>query len=212
MPHRNQISILNLLASGLGVGWIVGLSASPAVSIVLGSIMALVVSLTSAIAGLARSDRSGDEKNPEASGSITQKVSRAHFDPRPIAFLVVGLAIGASIGAYARTNDWLGVNPRTLVERWKGVGLEEAEIRTRLFSEVYPRGSSEGEDTKVQHVSANAGVLFAVKTTDCGSIRLLHGEALWVGLRQLNNPRIEAFLNVSRDSVAMEALKELLCP
>jgi len=211
MGSKNLSNILYLVISGLGVGWIVGLSISPVVHIVLGSILALVVSLASAIAGVEKLEEAEEQASAGKTGPIAQKVARVRLDPRPIALLVLGLAIGSSIGAYARTNDWLGENPRRVVDRWKGAGLDEAEIRMRLFNDLYPQ-SSVARDSNSEHpVSPGLGVLFATGTTDCGNIRLKHGQALWAELRQLKNGRVDAFLKVSRDSLAMEALKEFLC-
>ncbi len=211
MSSRNWRYLIYLSISGLAVGWIVGLSMSPVLHILLGSLLALIVSVISAIAGLEKADRPEAPKTADNSQSLTHKISRIQIDPRPITCFVIGLAIGSSVGVYARANDWLSANPRVLVERWKGNGLDEAEIRRRLFNEIYGVSSVAGEASKNRQASPSRGGLFAIGVSDCDNLRLKHGAALRAELAILNDSRINKFLTISSDSLSLEALKEFLC-
>lgn len=80
-----------LLICGLALGWIVGLSASPNLQTILGSIVALV-------AGTAAT----------ASGLVRLKENSLHFNPTFVMCLLLGIALGAPIGIIARTNAYFG--------------------------------------------------------------------------------------------------------
>ena len=145
-----------LLVSGLALGWLVGLSASPVIQTILASLIAVVVSITGALAGLSSSDadkESGSSSEATENApkpSNVQKRLPALLDPMPVMLMVVGLACGASIGIYARTNDWLGARTNSLVEEWKDTGLSSKEITTRVFDSLYPPPTpvkSETQDT-----------------------------------------------------------------
>jgi hypothetical protein len=129
--------------SGLGLGWLVGLSVSPVIQIILASLVAIVVSISSALAGLhpSDSDREQDDSQEVQADKPRAHRSRRSFpflDPLPIMSMVIGLACGASVGVYARTNDWLGARNNILVEEWKETGLSAKDITTRVFDHLYP--------------------------------------------------------------------------
>jgi hypothetical protein len=211
MKNKKHLIVIYLLVTGLGLGWIVGLSVSPVVHILLGSILALVVSLASAISGLSKPDEIKELNIPTETTSIIQKASHIHLDPRPIAFFIIGIAIGSAIGIYARTNDWLSASPEVIIKRWEGKGLDETEIRKRLFDEIYPLKNIANANDNTSSESRSGGVLFAITTKTCDELRGKHGDDLRSELEILNDKRINAFLNISSDSVSLEALKELLC-
>ena len=84
------VQIISLAVIGLGIGWLVGLSISPVIAGVIASLLGIAGSAASVFGGI-------------SSGKITV----GPVDARPIAILVVGVAIGASMGIYARTHDIL---------------------------------------------------------------------------------------------------------
>lgn len=137
--------ILCLLISGMGVGWLLGLSVSPVLHIIVASVIALVIGVVGALAGL--------ESNPDGSAtgkdsqtgeiSISANKKSVKINPFPMTALIAGLVIGASFGVYTRTNELLGANPQRLAQRWNGVsGLDEASIKRRLFDQYYPPPAS----------------------------------------------------------------------
>jgi hypothetical protein len=123
-----------LSVSGFGVGWLIGLSVSPVVHIVITSLIAFVVSVTSALAGL---KVNGDKAQPNNTVSSRRKL-RIEVNPVPMMLMVVGLAFGASLGVYGRTNSWLGPSASRFADHWKDTGLEKRDISRRLFDSIYP--------------------------------------------------------------------------
>ena len=126
-----------LLVAGIGVGWLVGLSVSPVIHIVITSLVAFAVSITSALAGL----KVNPDKDDLSGASSLKRKFQVEVDPMPMMLMVVGLALGASLGVYGRTNNWLGPSPSRFVEQWKDTGLDSREISQRLFDTLYPAKS-----------------------------------------------------------------------
>ena len=89
---------MSLIVIGLGIGWLIGLSITPGTTLtVITSIMTVVVLLITVVSGL--------ESKVLENEHLKWKVSSI-----PIVFFVIGLAGGASVGVYARTHNWLGVD------------------------------------------------------------------------------------------------------
>lgn len=159
--ERLLLNSLCVLMSGLGLGWLVGLSASPVIQIILTSLIAIVVSLSGALAGISATKQ---EDDPPQDNNKRRSLSSV-LDPLPVMCLVIGLAIGSSIGVYARTNDWLGAVPKpqkTFAEEWSDTGLPKEEITKRIFYSLYPgfeesksptNFSPEKENSNTQSVS-----------------------------------------------------------
>jgi hypothetical protein len=122
-----------LLISGVGIGWLIGLSVSPIIHIIITSLIALVVSVTGALAGI-----KVDEKEDSADDGKSKRKVQVEVNPLPLMFMIIGLVIGSSLGVYARTNGWLGPDPNGFVEKWKDTELTKQEISRRLFDDLYP--------------------------------------------------------------------------
>ena len=125
---------LSLLISGLGVGWLIGMAVSPVIHIVITSLIAFVVSVTSALAGI-KVDKGEDKDDAQ---SARRHKLQVEVNPLPMMFMVIGLVIGASLGALARTNDWLGPRAGRFAEQWKDTELSRRELSRRLFDQLYP--------------------------------------------------------------------------
>lgn len=133
-----------LLLSGIGLGWLVGLSVSPVIQTILASLVAIVVSISSALAGLSPSDSDREEgtspeteaKKPQASKG--RRSLSILLNPLPVMCMVIGLACGASVGVYGRANGWLGARTNSYVAEWKETGLSAQEITMRVFNSLYP--------------------------------------------------------------------------
>lgn len=138
-PAVNYSDALLLLVVGIGVGWLIGLSVSPVLYIILGSIIALVAGAIGALVGLDLESRdkaesgSDDEHNP-----LRSRKNAIPINPLPLTMLVIGLGIGSCIGIYARTNDLFGPDPQKFARKWAGTGLDEKKIQQRLFDQLYP--------------------------------------------------------------------------
>ncbi|MCP4545438.1 MAG: hypothetical protein GY835_03090 [bacterium] len=86
---------LAILFTGLGVGWLVGLSVSPVVSAVIAVLLALAGPMASTFREVLPSD------------SIQPKTNAW-----PVALLTLGVALGATTGIFVRTHDILGPENR----------------------------------------------------------------------------------------------------
>ncbi|PYP84939.1 MAG: hypothetical protein DMF61_17920 [Blastocatellia bacterium AA13] len=109
-----------------------GLSVSQVLYIIVTSILTLVVGITSTLANL--SSHESDTSTDRMEGKLGSQIK---VTPVPVAVLIIGLVIGASLGVYARTNEWFGPNVQSFVRKWKATGLTEAEITQRLFNNLY---------------------------------------------------------------------------
>ncbi len=136
---------LYLLLSGMGVGWLAGLSVSPIIHIILTSLMAAVVSVTSALAGLNSGKVEEVEPSEDESNHLQPETRKPKFqvqvNPLPVTCMIVGLAIGSSAGVFVRTNNWLGPRSNTITEEWKDTELSKKEIARRVFDNLYPPSS-----------------------------------------------------------------------
>src|SRR5436190_10187174 len=87
---KNWTSLLGCSLIGICVGWLIGLSMSPVLQSVLGALLALVVTIVAAGAGI-KSDQS-----PQI----------PKINPWPMAVLMLGIAIAAPVGILAREWRW----------------------------------------------------------------------------------------------------------
>lgn len=124
---------ISLFLSGVSVGWLIGLSVSPIIHVIIASLIALVVSITGALAGV-----NILKEDSAAEGEKSKPKTRVEVDPVPLMLMAIGIVAGSSFGVYARTNSWLGPNPSAFVEKWKDTELTKKEISRRLFDELYP--------------------------------------------------------------------------
>lgn len=134
----NYRDSLLLLIIGIGLGWLVGLSVSPVLYIILGSVIALVAGAVGALVGLHQDygvkNESGSDNQSKLLNSRKKAIS---ISPLPLAMLMLGIGIGACAGIYARTNDLFGPNPQRFAQKWSGTGLDEKSIQQRLFDQLY---------------------------------------------------------------------------
>jgi hypothetical protein len=217
-----------LILCGVIVGWLIGLSISPVISIVVTSILTLVAAAVSAIAGLETvgldGKTVGHEKNsetaPRPEDSSTPVARNRDRDSRPVSIvpltlLLVGIVLGASLGTYARSHDWLGADPQSVIRKWRVTKLSDEEIAKRLFDQLYPpgtRSSSEGNDKKNAeegqkgkgsgsgHSDALAGRLtgglFAsVPAEECKELRSAPDDAVARLMQASKNEHVRRFAN-----------------
>ena len=144
-----SLSLICLLVSGMGIGWLLGLSVSSVLHIIVASVMALLMGIVGALAGL--DTKSTNESNDSQSDDVKilthEKLLKV--SPFPMTALIAGLVIGSGLGVYTRTNELLGANPQRLVQKWNGVnGLDDGSIKRRLFDQLYPPASNGTSDGK----------------------------------------------------------------
>lgn len=126
-----KVYLISLIITGLGIGWLAGLSVSPVVSIVITSVAGSAAAIIAAMSGLENQSKTeGDSK--------TKNIHFSKISPVPIAVLVVGIVAGSIVGIYVRSHNWLG-NPSLAkeVEQWTELGLNREEVARRLFENKY---------------------------------------------------------------------------
>jgi hypothetical protein len=199
---------LYVAVSGAAIGWLAGLSVSPVIQVTITSLLTILVSLTSALASL---ESSGTAASSDSNRSKWKALS--YLSPAPVALLVLSLACGASLGAYARSNDWLGANARRIAEQWQETGLPRAEILLRVFNQRFPPLPAENGAVTTQAASSRQGVLFSVPMQECARFRAADGEDLRREMLSSTNDRVARFAKQCKTPDCLRAaVEELLCP
>lgn len=123
--------------SGGCLGYLVGLSVSPVAGIVLTSLVAVVVALTSALAGLniGTSPQDPDRKLP-------LRRTRVSVNPVPVSLLLVGLTAGSIVGILTRTHNLLGTSTKS-----GAIGMSDGEQKARA-GVLYGAEASECDDLR----------------------------------------------------------------
>ena len=197
MTRRKAFIYFALLITGAGIGWLVGLSVSPVISIVITSVVGSAAAIIAAASGL---------EGESASPPIPREV-----DPWPIAFLVIGLVGGSIGGVRARTYDWLEPDISQEMAKWTSVGISEEKIRNELFNAQFSLADT-GEISNSS--SSDEGVLFAVGAEECDSLRGKSGDELKRELEtSTSNPELQQLPEIIQDvDVLEELVKQVLCP
>ncbi len=179
--------------SGAGIGWMIGLSASPVVQSVTTALLTLLTTLAVFVAiGVGPERLFGASFQPDERRAPSQnlRVLALWF----VAGLVVAIATGGTIGIYARTNDWLGASPTGFVERWKVTGKKDDELAMRLLDELYP--TTEVANRNLQSSSPLRGHLFAVVAADeYEELMAARGVALERLMKESDNEHVRMFAN-----------------
>lgn len=134
-PQNPALVVSALLVTGFGIGWLAGLSVSPVISVVITSVTGSVAAIVAALSGVKE-----EFFNLENSSATLRRLLKA-ITPVPLAWLVIGLILGASVGVWARTHNWLGSSPFADVQAelqfWQEAGLDKPTIAQRLFEHRY---------------------------------------------------------------------------
>lgn len=177
---RNLVQVGGFLASGIAIGWLVGLSVSPVVQGVITTVLALVggVVSTLAVPPPNNSDSVNAERTEAADGnSVAKKLARSTAGSvLPLSLMFVGIAMGTSCGIYARTHDLLTPGPAEFAARWSGTQLPAEQLQRILLQELYPfaqdgaksGGSAPGSP---DNQSIHSTVLHVVRSNDCQRLR-----------------------------------------
>lgn len=186
-------NFLGIILSGVCLGTLTGLSVSPVIQSVLTALITIITAVLTFTSGI---------NDSKFTTIIQKRVAKINFIPT--AGFILFFTLGSFVGIYLRTNDLLGKSVDNKIQLYKDIGFTGKEIK-QLFASEFKNQLNERE-------SSDQSVLYSNLTEDeLGFIRLKSGKALEVELRALNNPSIDAFLNITSDSIALEALKLYLC-
>jgi len=222
------LSGFSLTLSGTAIGWLVGLSASPIVHLVITSVLATSAAIVGALAGLEPPRaQDAEAKQPDHATSRFRKIN-----PIPLALLLFGLMPGVALGLVARTHEWFGADPQRLVKQWSNVGIDKSKIAERLFDNLYPRivaktnevndkpygkktDKKEDEaDSKITP-SVHGGQLFAnVPPSECTLLMAaLSPEDLRRTMKGSSVAQIREFERRCKDNSSLQAAVDILiCP
>jgi hypothetical protein len=231
-PKNIFISGLCMMISGLGTGWLIGLSVSPIVHIVIGTLLSLLVALMSALAGLETAKPNADQEGKaDAKAPAFRKI--ASINPIPVTVFIIGLAFGSSLGVYARTNEWLGMNIQEAKQRWKQIGFDDKEIKTLYVGHYSP---NEPDKINKEQIQASSGAqidfkappiasvkkgnspdpvhtaaVFVTEAERCNQIRLSDPAVLKQQLKSFDDERISKYLKRCSSDACLDALRDYLC-
>lgn len=229
-----------VLLSGLGVGWLVGMSVSPVLHIVVASIVACVAAVVSglagvkALSGVVNDSRSADDGKQTGAQTLSAQNDRTGMlvpararstvvDARPIGLLLLGIGAGSCFGIYARTNEWLGPDLNHVTSRWSKTGLSQAAIAQRVFERAYPLQTS-FTDSRPQKPGATENVvegpklspqtagLFAFPVDDCQLLQGQTGRELADRLKVINQKEVSVLVSKCQaDEPCLEAVRYAIC-
>lgn len=169
LNSTQSMMVTCLLITGLGIGWLVGLSVSPVVSIVITSVTGSAAAIVAALSGL--------EEKPEALEATNRGQpirTRWSVNPLPLTILVIGILVGSAFGVRARNQSWLGSAVAGEITQWTRAGLtgpgwSPEEIARKLFESRYLASGvlTNTVTTSAPSISPVGGYLFAVDATEC---------------------------------------------
>jgi hypothetical protein len=187
-------SALFLLLAGVSIGWCVGLSASPVIGLVVPAVLALLASLASITAG------KGDTSEPGAAAAV-HKVK-----PAPVAMLVVGIALGATLGLRARSHSWLSPTIDDVIDQWAKRGVDRKVVLQRVFDSEYPPRTSSSPAVDVRQ-----SVLFSADSEACARLQVYDGEQLRLALQSSTLPELGFIAKRTSDTETLKAVVRLIC-
>lgn len=219
-------NVIGLFASGLGLGWLVGLSVSPVLQVIVASIIALAVAATSALAGLKPESDTTASSGAEGKGSSPRFVpSGLRVSLLPLTLLIVGIATGASAGIFTRTNNLLGLMPEISSKRWSGTGIEKKELEKRMFEVVYApseesktaAAEDKGKNTEKPREQARGSSqfvagLYAATAQQCDLLAGKKGLDLKIVLLGLGDATTKAAVAKCSSDECLVVIREMLCP
>lgn len=211
--NNTALYYLPILITGFGTGWLIGLSVSPVVSIVITSVTGSAAAIIAAMSGVEKklSDTNQSEKN--------EKIKTYWIvNPVPLAVLVVGLIVGSIAGILARNNNIFGSDISIEMQRWSKAGLTQAglseeDIILRLFDTQFPVNSQ-----LTRSIPPGGTVLFTVSVEQCDALdaalartEIDDPEALAKALRRFEQLKRLPDI-VSDPELLKNIVREVLCP
>jgi hypothetical protein len=200
---------LGLLAIGAGIGWLLGMSTSPVLSIVITSLTGAAGAVIAVLSGLE------DYKAPAPTGPDDKPVSisrRVHV--APLVALVIGIVAGAMFGLWSRSSGWLGTDLDAEVSKWTKHGRTEQEVTAALFAAAFPTPDS-GQAPIRPWSDDQVGVLFssyAELSAACPSLLILDGADLRKQAQGSSLETVQRIAAVVEDPSVLKAVLEAVCP
>jgi len=146
---RSSTNVLLLGASGLGIGWLVGMSVSPVLAVVVTSLLAAAAAAASVLSGIQKSetDRS--------------------LNVIPVFVLILGIVAGSVVGVLTRTRSWLSAptdDPTPTVLKWSALtGLPPQRVALLLFYQATMRPPEASKD-----LTSQSGMHWSVGPSESG--------------------------------------------
>jgi hypothetical protein len=187
--------IFQYALTGLAIGWLVGLSTSAVVGIVLTSVMGSVAALLAASHGSAATLKGIFSNGKDSAASSVERVAPTST----LTALIAATALGATAGVWARTHDWFAPTDAQIVKHWSDLGLDASVVRQRLFDARFPLGKP--------IESRATTVLFNVSVEECAELLSLDRSALRKSIEASTNPAIAA---MARPGVSDEDLQKAI--
>src|ERR1700676_95537 len=94
--HPASVSFLRplcLALAAISVGWLIGLSTSPVLQVIVGSLIAVIVAVVGALSGITSQLGPLDEHTVEKPKTPLPAVNRVSVNPMPVAIFAVGLSV-----------------------------------------------------------------------------------------------------------------------
>jgi hypothetical protein len=180
---------VSVLLIGLGIGWLTGLSLSPVVSGVLTSLLGIAAGT---VVGL---------RTVKKSMSVDQGSQRQSVDARPVALLVLGVALAAPCGILARTYR-----------------IFEPTHATTSFTSTKPTNreiSTDNAKIGSRSQAFGTGALFVVDAEQCNELLLLSKQENAVGFvnafENSDLPGAASFVSRLPNPKTLKVIAEVLC-
>ncbi len=98
---------IGLIFCGLGLGWLVGMSTNPTIQNIITTLFTFLMTILGLIAGI----------NLNQNTKLGEYINQINL--LPIGLFIFFLSLGSAGGVYSRTNDILGMNPKSYMEKWQ---------------------------------------------------------------------------------------------
>lgn len=189
--------------SGVGVGWLIGLSASPVVQSLLAAILGILTALVAGLSGL-ELPKSGKE---EQAGRFSKLAQIPVLTAVPFGLVLVGVIGGSAGGIFCRENDLLGFRPGMYLERWKSISAADREkLIDRLIDKKVVVSSHDGA------APVSGSVLESALTSRCDELAGLSGERLRKALDDISDPAVKRALTFAKTDEGYLVIKAMICP
>lgn len=135
-----------LLAVGLGIGWLAGLSTAPVISAVLASLLGIAGGIVSGLKTV----------SPKKPGNVGARQSQS-LDAVPSALVVFGIALGATAGTWTRTHQLLA--PASVREALTDSVSEGPNVQPAVVGVLYNVTESDCAELRLAANSPNEQTL-----------------------------------------------------
>jgi hypothetical protein len=197
-PIMIAMNYFGIIICGICLGILTGISISPIIQSIITSLITIIVAILSLSVGINAGESSG------ASSSLISKHKLVNVFPTTM--FILFFTLGSFGGIKMRTSNLFGDSPRQHYSELSDIGFSNDEIKQILLKKYL------GEDSAEAMQTLHETVLFSNKIKDrLDLLRLKSGKQLEIELIALNVPAIDSFLNITNDSISIEALKVFLC-